>query len=184
MTMIALPLLAAAFAQDPEAPSTDPWDQEPNSGWYLGVRGGVSVPMDTKGLGWPVSMESGLEFPTLNPRVNTALGLRVTYMYNPPSVFGRETPPWAIGPLIDGRVFIRANRATEIYPVVAAGFVFGVDDETQENIVLPLITAGLGARIKPSDSSVYFAPEIGVTNAVVPYMGLAVGYSQRPKALK
>lgn len=145
------------------------------AGYYIGARGGVAVPIDGRGLAWPVSLEAGLEFPS-----DVSLGLRMTFQVDPPDVMGIASPDYALGPVIDGRYFYRATRNVDLYPTVGLGFLFGVADDG-ENVVLPVATGGVGARMRLGGSPIYIAPEVGVTNFMVPYMGLAIGHSVPPR---
>jgi hypothetical protein len=162
-----LALSALTFAQ--EAPPPDP------NGYYLGGRSGVAVPIGTVGLAFPTSLEAGIHFPS-----NMSVGLRFTFQQDPPEMFGYDAP-WAVGPLIDGRKFFRINQNIELYGDLALGFIFGVDEPSGRNAVMPIGSAGIGARVMPGDSKVYIAPEFGVTSFTVPYMGLALGIGTKPE---
>jgi hypothetical protein len=163
-TMLAL----SAFAFAEEAAPPDP------NGYYLGGRSGVAVPIDTVGMAFPTSLEAGIHFPS-----NLSVGLRFTFQQDPPEMFGYDAP-WAVGPLIDGRRFFRINKNIELYGDLALGFIFGVDEPSGRNAVMPIGSAGIGARVMPGGSKVYIAPEIGVTSFTVPYMGLALGIGTKP----
>ncbi|MCB9744819.1 MAG: hypothetical protein H6740_19665 [Alphaproteobacteria bacterium] len=164
--------LMTALLLTPQAQAQD--DEDMNAGYYAGVRGGVSVPINGRGLAWPVSIEAGLEFPS-----HVTLGMRLSFQYDPPEIFGIETPAWGVGPLIDLRYNYKANKAVELYPMGGLGFLFGVSD-AGDNVVLPLISLGVGTRIKPGGGAFYVSPEIGVTNFTVPYMGIGLGISKPP----
>jgi hypothetical protein len=172
--MLAATLLSALLLS-PAAHAWEEGDPEPDGGYYLGARSGVAVPIGAQGIGFPVSIEAGIHFEN-----NFALGVRVSYQYNPPSLFGIETPPQAVGPLLDVRHFFRVRKTVDIYPVLGGGFVFGVSEENNENIVLPILTVGLGSRLGLGSSPLYLAPEVGVNNFAIPYMGVAIGMFERP----
>lgn len=157
--------LGAALAQEP-AP-----DQ---NSYYVGGRGGVSIPINSKGLAFPVSVEAGTQFPT-----NLSLGMRLTFQSDPPEVLGRESPPWALGPVVDVRYFYPTSPNIDIYGDVGFGFLFGVSERDGSNMVMPVATTGVGARLTPGSAPIYVAPEVGVTNFIIPYMGVAVGYVKK-----
>lgn len=172
-----LSLAPAALAQETTSVTREPAEPEyplGEAGYYVGGRGGVSVPMGARGLAFPVSLEAGVQFPG-----NVTLGVRMTFQDDPPEVFGMATPEWAVGPVVDGRYYYRATSHVELYPTGGLGFVFGVN-AAGENVVLPVATAGLGVRMQLGDSRAYVSPEVGVTNFIVPYMGLALGYAVGP----
>lgn len=153
----------------PAAPPADP------NGYYLGGRAGVAVPIGTSGLAFPISLEAGVQFPS-----DLSLGVRFTFENAPPALFGRESPPWALGPIVDVRYLIPTNPNLSFYLDVGGGFLFGVNEQSGYNVVLPIATAGLGARITPGNMPIYVAPELGLTNFVIPYMGLAMGLYKPP----
>ena len=167
--------ILTALLLSPLAHAWEEGDPEPNGGYYIGARAGVAVPIGAEGIGFPASAEAGIQFES-----DFSLGVRVSYQYNPPSLFGIETPPQAVGPLLDIRHYFRVRKTVDIYPVLGGGFVFGVSDETNENIVLPILTIGIGGRVALGDSPVYIAPEVGVNNFAIPYMGFALGIFERP----
>lgn len=159
-------LCSVALAEEPPS--------DPN-GYYVGARGGVSVPINAEGLAFPLSAEAGIHFPS-----DLSLGLRFTYQQDPPQVFDYGYAPWAVGPLVEGRYMYPVNPKIELYGSVAGGFIFGIEEDTDKNIVMPILSGGAGARITPGGSRLYIATELGLTNFVVPYMGMALGVATKP----
>ncbi len=168
MHLFALAFSPLAFAEEP--PAALPV--------YTSVRAGMAVPATAHGDVLTGGLGLGVE---LEPE-NT-LGLRVIYMHAPPeNPLAVNTPdvPWAWGPVIDWRHFFGRTSSINFYTSVSIGYVYGVpENEHADNVVLPIVEGGFGARLSRTTSSgarIFISPELGVVPAALaPYSAVTVG---------
>jgi len=115
---------------------------------------------------------------------NNAMGMRIIYMDSPPeNPLAEYTPKvsMAWGPVVDWQYLFQPNSGFSFYTQASVGFVYGEPDNANENnVVLPIIEGGFGARLSRRTSKggrFFFSPELGfVPGAVAPYMSASFGY--------
>jgi len=141
---------------------------------YGALRGTLAVPTGYAGLATSYGAEVGALF-----RDGHQVGLRLAYVPSPPDVYGpRGTPDHAAGPVATWAYNVRVAPRFDIAPTVGVGAMFGPSPETQVNVVLPYIQAGLSMRGRIPTSNggaVALGPEIGfVPTILAPYVAINV----------
>lgn len=176
----ASPAHAQASAGSSSSISTtddDGWNRVPI---YLQTRGSLAVPGGANG---DVAVAGGALGIILDDEQHNSLGLRFSYMDDPPeSPFAGDTPalPSAWGPVVDWTYVSRPKSRASFFFSGSVGYVYGTpEDESYDNVILPIIEGGLGLRFsKRLDSGriLYVAPEMGfVPGAVAPLTALNLG---------
>ncbi|MED5371309.1 MAG: hypothetical protein VX899_09860 [Myxococcota bacterium] len=176
-TILLASLQTASAADTPDAP-----DAPPPRPTYMATRASVAVPsgglgqVPTAGVAMGVELENGHTF-----------GLRAIYMVNPPAnpISGNQRDvEQAWGPVLDYQFHLNPGRNVNFYPCLSLGFVYAAEDG-KENIVLPILEAGFGARaVRELDSGdrLFISPEMGVVpGAKAPYTSITVGMIFDPK---
>lgn len=137
-------------------------DDEPPPGdarVYVAARAAAAVPVGYKGI----AQSYGVEIGALTSPGNQ-IGLRLLWTPWPTEVYGPSTPDQAFGPVLVLAHQFRLAPRFEMVPTLAFGAVFGQDTDTKENVVLPALQIGLGARGRVPlgrDTSLGIGPEIG-----------------------
>ncbi len=153
----ALALLGLAMAQ---SPSTQEYSR-----LYYGARTGVSIPMGTSGVATSFGVEVGLE------RNMGQYGLRVMYYPNPPDFLDYTDVSASVGPLIDLRYNFITVQQLDMYFIGTAGFLVG--SANGENAMLPILAAGVGARLRVPKDHFAVSFDFGITDFTVPYLALS-----------
>lgn len=180
-TLLALAMLAAvpAAAQEyrdgprPAAPTLvndDPsWSD--TARFFVGMRGGIGVPPGGSGVAPTLGFELGVSAPK-----GFGFGLHILGMANPPAVSALNIPKadWGMGAMADLRMYFQTVEPLTLYATLAGGFLAGPGVDKQ-NVVLPLINPGFGARVKFSDQ-MYVAFEFGAAGFFIPFVNMSVGW--------
>lgn len=180
MTLLSLAMLAAvpAVAQETrDAPRAVPTLANDDPAWadtarfFAGVRTGVGVPPGGTGVAPTLGFEIGVSAPK-----GFGFGLHLLGMANPPSVAALNIPKatWGMGAMADLRMYFQTVEPLTLYATLAGGFLAG-PGESGQNVVLPLINPGFGARVKFTDQ-MYVAFEFGAAGFYIPFVNLSVGW--------
>lgn len=139
--------------------------------FFMGFRGGVAVPAG--GLG--MAPNAGIEIGVHAPR-GVGFGLHILGMANPPAIpsLGIQKTPFAFGAAADIRFYFQTVEPLTLYPTLSFGFVAGTEERSGQNVVIPLINPGFGARM--NFDPMYFGFEIGAASFFIPYVTACVGY--------
>jgi len=173
-----LSLGSAAAATAPDTVGLDESLTLEQPATYVGVRTGLAIPTNANGDVLAVG-------PTLGVVLNeqNTVGLRVIWMDNPPdNPLATYTPPvpWAWGPVVDWQYHMLPDHSINFYFNGSAGFVYGIPSDVEEdNVILPILEGGFGARISkivPSGRRIFMSPELGmVPGAIAPYVAMTFG---------
>ena len=154
--------------------SSERWSSVPI---YLQARGSLAVPARTNGDVASAGMSIGIL-----TSEKQAFGMRFIYMDDPPAnPLGQNIElPFAWGPVVDWTYTVNPDQRATIFTTVSAGYVYGVpEDETANNVILPILEGGVGLRLsrRTEDGKIFYvAPEIGfVPGAVAPMSALNFG---------
>jgi hypothetical protein len=195
--LLATPVLAQEAASPPPAPAQEPAPTakeptparprpaavavKPEDEWaqgarfFVGARTGVAIPARSRGVAPMLGMELGV-----SASKGLGFGLHLIGMGNPPEVpaFGIPKAEWGLGALADVRMYFQTIEPLSLYATLSAGFLAGPGAEGTElagqNVVLPLLNPGFGARVKLTDS-VYTAFEFGLAGFQIPFIALSFG---------
>jgi|GEM_PF-5131163 len=173
--MLAALALASVALAAPSQPNE--WNHVPI---YLQSRGALAVPSRTNGDVAVGGVGIGV---LVDDDGQNAIGLRFSYMDDPPeSPFAKDTPalPRAWGPVVDWTYVVQPQRRASFYFSGSVGYVYGTpEDETYDNVILPILEGGVGLRFSkrlPSGRVVFVAPEMGIVpGAMAPLSALNIG---------
>jgi len=165
-----------------------PWAQRQEDEWahgarfFVGARTGVAIPPRASGVAPMLGLELGVSAPK-----GIGFGLHLLGMGNPPEVpsFGIPKAQWGLGALADVRMYFQSIEPLTLYATVSAGFLAGPGAEgtptAGQNVVLPLLNPGFGARVRLTDT-VYTAFEFGLAGFQIPFIALSFGMEPPRKA--
>jgi hypothetical protein len=154
--------------------SDEDWDQ--GARFFAGVRSGVAIPPGSRGVAPTLGFELGVSAPK-----GLGFGLHFIGMGNPPGVPALRIPKaeWGLGALADLRMYFQSIEPLTLYATLSAGFLAGPgvmdSDVAGQNVVLPLVNPGFGARVKLTDS-VYTAFEFGLAGFHIPFVAVSFGW--------
>jgi hypothetical protein len=180
MSVTSTLLLAASLSTAGAASDTDV--QKEGNRWtsvplYVQARGSLAVPARTNGD----VASGGLSIGILTSDTQS-FGMRFIYMDDPPAnPLGQNIEiPFAWGPVVDWTYTVNPDQRASMFTTLSAGYVYGVpEDETANNVILPILEGGVGLRFsrRTDDGKVlYIAPEIGfVPGAVAPMSAINLG---------
>lgn len=157
-------VLGLAMAEEPSS--------EDMSRLYYGARTGVSIPMGTSGVASSFGVEVGLE------RNSGLVGLRVMYYPNPPDFLDYTNVSASVGPLVDLRYNFVTVQQLDMYVIGTAGFLVG--SANGENAMLPILSGGVGARLRMPEDHFAFSFDFGITDFTVPYLALSFNGLSNP----
>lgn len=145
------------------------WERDAR--FFVGVRSGVGIPPGGIGLSPTMGVELGVAAPK-----GVGFGLHFFGAGNPPAVRALNTPPadWALGAELDMRFYFQTVEPLTLYPTFSVGFMAGPARETKENVVLPMLNPGFGARVKLG--SLYASFEFGLASFTVPFLNCGLGW--------
>ena len=178
-------LLAAPQARAETTPSFESQEELP---LYFSARSSVATPFGGHGQIPCGGISLGMQ---LDESGKTLVGMRAIYILNPPpNPLSKETPdvPWGWGPVIDFEYHLRGTSSMGFFFKGTAGYIYGIpEDETENNLVLPIIEGGAGLRIMRSLSDTtkfYVSPDLGIVPGLwAPFAGLTIGIMQDGKPL-
>ena len=161
-------------AEVEERDPRDTWRN--NARFFMGGRTGVGFspggqgPSPTFGLELGISNRSGVGF-----------GLHLLGSSNPQAVpsLGIPKAGYAFGGAADLRIYIQTVNPLSLYPTISLGFLTGPDALTGNNVVMPMLNLGFGARAR--FGPVYAAVEIGLASFHIPFISVALGYESKPR---
>jgi hypothetical protein len=180
-TLLTLAMLAAV-----PAAAQEHWGQQPrpvpvlvnddpswsdSARFFIGGRTGVGVPPGGSGVAPTLGFEIGVSAPH-----GFGFGLHLIGMSNPPAVaaLNIEKASWGVGAMADLRMYFQTVEPLTLYATLAGGFLAG-PGQSGQNVVLPLINPGFGARVKFNDQ-MYVAFEFGAAGFFIPFVNLSVGW--------
>lgn len=136
---------------------------------FFGARAGLAIPPGSVGFSPQFGLEAGVA-------ASNGLGFGVHFLsaIDPPKVDFLGDPAYGIGFSADARWYISPTPNFSIYPFLSAGFIAGPDQNTRENVVLPLINPGVGARM--SLGPIYAGLDFGLASFLIPYFNLSLGW--------
>jgi len=152
----------------PAAAQTDTCTFAADGRSYFGARAGVAIPPDTVGVAPTFGAEIGLA-----PESGLGLGLHFIYSPNPPDVSWVGDASYGFGVEADVRWYLPRAGALQFYPFFSAGFMVGPDELTKENVLLPLVSPGLGTRLDLGP--LYASFDFGLAAFVIPFVNFSVG---------
>jgi hypothetical protein len=166
---IALSLLFAAIPAAAQDPAVEETEWQKNARFYAGVRTGLGIPPGAQGLVPSVGIELGVSQPT-----GLGFGIQVMALNTPPAVamFNVSKAAWGIGALADARFYFEAVDPLTLYLSLTGGFLAGPEQTTRVNVVLPVVSPGLGARVKLTDTLVT-SFEFGFGAFIAPFVTMA-----------
>jgi hypothetical protein len=175
--LVAALLEPAAFAQaQPSherivAAYTEPNTWGNRSNFYFGARTGVAIPSGATSVAPSVNFELGVVSDN-----GPGFGLRALFMGAPPAVPFLNVPAtkYGFGAMADLRYSFPTIGPLTLYPTIAVGFLAGPSAATSQNVVLPLLNPGMGARVKLG--VLYCSFEFGFAGFTMPYASLGFGY--------
>lgn len=135
---------------------------------YFGARTGVAIPANAVGVAPTFGAELGLA-----PESGLGLGLHLIYSPNPPAVSWIGDVSYGFGVEADLRWYLPRAGALQFYPYVSAGFMVGPDELTEENLLLPLVSPGLGMQLDLG--ALYAGFDFGLAAFNIPFVNVSVG---------
>ena len=72
------------------------------------------------------------------------------------------------------RFYFQTVEPLTLYPTFSIGFLAGPAKDTQENVVLPMLSPGFGARVK--FGNLYTSFEFGLASFTVPFLNVGLGW--------
>ena len=170
--VVALPAAAQAPLDTPSvvaSGNSDEWAR--NARFFVGTRMGVGIPPAGRGVAPMLGFELGV-----SAQRGFGFGLHLIGMSNPPEVSRLNIPKadWGLGALADARLYFQSIEPLTLYGTLSGGFLAG-PGATGDNVVLPVINPGFGARVKMTDS-VYMAFEFGMAGFFIPFVTLSMGW--------
>ncbi len=145
------------------------WERDAR--FFVGLRSGVGIPPGGIGISPTMGVELGVAAPK-----GVGFGLHFFGAGNPPAVRALNTPPadWAVGAELDMRFYFQTVEPLTLYPTFSVGFMAGPAKETRENVVLPMLNPGFGARVKLGN--LYASFEFGLASFTVPFLNCGLGW--------
>lgn len=175
LSVVSSLIAGSAFADQANMLSDEEYeiesDWQKSARFFGGLRTGIAVPDEGKGVAPMAGIEMGVAVPK-----GFGFGLHVLSLMNSPDVPSlriKETD-WAIGALADVRVYLQTVRPLTLYGTLSAGFVGGPNRETRRNEVLPMVNPGFGGRVRWGDK--YAAFEFGLASFQIPFVAVSFGF--------
>ena len=159
-TLLLTAALFTAQAAEVDGANTDEAESWNSIPIYLQARGGLAVPAQSNGD----VVSAGMSIGILTSDTQ-AFGMRFIYMDDPPAnPLGQNIEvPFAWGPVLDWTYTVNPDQRASMFTTLSAGYVYGVpEDETANNVILPILEGGVGLRFsrRTDDGKVlYIAPE-------------------------
>lgn len=152
----------------------DEWSRRAR--FFGGLRSSLAFPPGGMGPATTVGMELGVA-----AYRGLGFGLHIYGVGNPSGVPMLELPAaaWGVGASADARWYLQTIEPLKLYPTLSVGFIAGPDKVTGENVVLPMINPGFGARVNLAD--MYVAFEIGLASLYMPFVGFSIGWEPTRK---
>ncbi len=138
---------------------------------FVGLRTGVGVPPGGVGISPNMGAELGVAAPK-----GVGFGVHFFGTTNSAAVKLLDAPAtdWAVGAELAMRFYFQTVEPLTLYPTFALGFLAGPAKVTRENVVLPILSPGFGARLR--FGNVYAAFEFGLASFTVPFLNLGLGW--------
>ncbi len=163
-----------AMNMRPSASVNDEWAR--GAHFFGGIRSSLAFPPGGMGPATTVGVELGVA-----AQRGLGFGLHVYGVGNPSGMPLLEVPAaaWGVGASADVRWYLQTIKPLTLYPTLSLGFLAGPDKQTNENVVLPMINPGFGARVNIADA--YVACEIGLASLYMPFVGVSFGWEPQHK---
>lgn len=171
---VSVPSDASGNVQTVAAVEEDEWKRDARL--FVGLRTGVGISPGGVGLSPTMGAELGVAAPK-----GVGFGVHFFGATNSAAVKLLDAPAteWAVGAELAMRFYFQTVEPLTLYPTFALGFLAGPAKVTRENVVLPILSPGFGARLR--FGNVYCSFEFGLASFTVPFLNLGLGWEiERP----